>query len=322
MVFLVLTLLLFIAPFISAQDEDLLPPRTLTIKSFLTDMKAHPENYYVIINRTTPEIDYLYENSSLNNFLNYFGVNLETYFRDDCKNFLLIEIPDTDVGNTFGLKKDYSYLEIYQDAFLQDQSFEYYVNNDWCTFNYTVLYAVPQDLYTDTSSYDNLEENDAKILQVDKDRDGLLSPTELAFYSLDNLIETSTNPASLPDTDYLVIDGKNEIETLPFGSRDYCLDFNLSNDIFHSYVYAPTTFNMSESCVGFNSVSELVCSSGAVLYEERVCPEGYICSSGACIVPHATRGDRNTIFVLIAKFLTRQIELSEIVQAIYSWFGI
>lgn len=322
MIFLVLTLF----SFVYAQDEDMPPKETLTIQSFLSDMKAHPANYYAIINRTQPEIDYLTANSSLSEFLNYFNLEISTYFKDDGRNFVLIEIPNTYLGDLFGLQKSYSYIEVYEDALFDFQSYDYYYNTGWRKFNYTVLYAVPQDLaFARGINFSNEQSRkyaDEEINKIDKDNDNLLNPSELAVYFFDKIAYRVMDYKNHPiNTDYAVIDEDNNLKELQFGNRNFCFYFNFSNSIFTRYTYKVPSFNITEFCINKSIVSELTCNSGAVLYESIPCPSGYSCFDGACKTTGKYKGNfRETIFTLIMRWIIQgDISIDDVSSRVIRW---
>jgi len=300
------------------QSEDTFVESTLTIGDFFRNMKLNPQSYYLIINRSQEELDYLVTNSSLREFLDYFNVGVSNSFKDDGKNFVLIEIPSTYLGDTFGLAKHYSYIEVYQDSFLDYQPYEYYLVNNWSTFNYSVIYSYPQTLYSNFSGDNEREESQARISQVDTNHDGFLTEGELTIAYLNTILSYVLSEENI-NNDYIVLDHRNEITPLPFGEREFCLMFNHSNNIFDYYLYSIPNLGMSESCFNRTTVNELVCAGGIVSYEQIGCPNDYSCFDGAC---YPIKEDTNLTSILISWILgSSNTRLSEILLRIISLFG-
>jgi hypothetical protein len=310
-------LFLIYLPFVFAEDN-WPPKKDLTIQQFLVDMKAHPQNYYVIINRSQEEINILMNSTSLSSLLNTFNVEVSSYFKDNCKNFLLIEIPTTELGQLFGLQRANSYIQIYQNSFLMDQPYEYYLANNVCSFNYTIIYLYPQTLAFDFSSEEKTKESNIKIAKVDKDGNGALDLKELATYYLDNIIDRVDNYTKDPiNARTVVVNENNDIIDLPIGKEDYCIGYDSNNTIFRNYTYHLPSLDMSESCINSTAVNELICTDGgSVKYEVTNCPQGFHCSHAECTANYI---GPNNIFTLILRFIMGNINLNDIIRELSLW---
>lgn len=296
----------------------------LTLEKFLTDMKINPQNYYILINRTDVEIEY-YKSHGFGNFIDYFNLNISHYFLDDGRNFILLEIPTTQEGLRWAPQRKNSYVEVFENRFLDYQPYEYYLSNNWSMFNYAVIFSTVQPFFFDKN---NLEEAYDEYALLDSNNDYNISEIEVSMYSLNKftnrILEYSANPIY---TDYLTF-YKNEAIELKFGERDYCPGFNetsifvrgnYTNNNFASYSFE----YMQDKCNEAGFLEELKCSSLGVVYESVKCPSQTICLDGACRILNLLQTKDGPVTKMIVNIASKRekMDFSVSFKSLFNNFG-
>lgn len=310
---------MFLIPFISAENYRELPQNDLTIQNFLVEMKANPENYILVINRSQEEIDFIRANSNLNQFLDYFDIGLTNSFSHQ-KNFILLEFPSSELGKQYALNREKSYIEVYENVLLpSDANMSYYIEHNFSTFDYMIIFSTIQQWYYNLS---NISEYEMQFDILDSNHDQQISEVELMFFYLDNLIDFTLDYESSPiNTDYLIID-KNEPTLLSFGQRDYCTGF-VNTSIFKksNYTYYEWTSRqsnyMEDNCFSSTKLLKLACSFDKVVYQEVECD--YMCLDGKCVAQQEMRASRESIFTFFFKWIVKSISLDEFVRVLLDW---
>jgi len=297
----------------------------LTIQEFLKDMKSHPNDYYLLINRSQEEVDYLLQNTSLQNLKNYFNIQVSSGFIPN-KHFVLLEIPSTPFGEEYSVYREKSYVELFSGLTLLPpgvNDLNYYLDNEFFSYNYLVIFATTQEFYSVLDPR-FLDKNQEEFKLLDSNGDKTISELELVNYYLkkftDRLINYSRSPIN---TDYIVI-SENNLGEAVLGSRDFCPGFyndtifNKKNFSYYKDEEGQFFRNLTlveDLCKNTFAVDEAVCVNDSIQYQRILCPADFSCSNGACV----SKDERRTLFTLIIRWIYGDVDLVDIISEIYSW---
>jgi hypothetical protein len=239
-------------------------------QNFLTDMKAHPGNYYILNNRTETEMI-----SIINNFANYFGVDVRNTISPG-RNFVVIDIAGA--SESF---PNYTYSQ----GITRAETFTSLETGK--NINYTsISLSIEQGYDYYLASLDDSQRYEL-VNRLDLNGDMQLNDYEVIFNNLklvlDRLLIYSTSPI---DADYIEVAEGSIVQGRPtcaeFGEKDYSAwfkdEFLYKGRLYEDYC-TEMYFAGGEK---YNIIQELTCmDDGYVDYGFWTCRKG--CSHGRCI---------------------------------------